>query len=211
MTPDQATTYIWLGQALLLLGMFDIDRDIAAMIRSGGVAYEMLRPVDLYNFWFARAVSGRAAPLLMRALPILLLSGLFLNLQTPASASASALFAVSVVVAILLAASMVALMTISLLWTISGEGIYRLAAPLIFFFSGIVIPLPMFPDWMQPSIALLPFRGLLDTSLRLYMGMLTGLPAVLAVLHQVIWVVLLVATGRAVLSRGLRRLVIQGG
>jgi ABC-2 type transport system permease protein len=211
MTPDQVTTYIWLGQGLLLLGMLDIDKDVAAMIRSGGVAYEMLRPVDLYNFWFARAVSGRAAPLALRALPIFLIAGLFLHLQGPPSANAAALFTLSIFGGLLLAASMVTLMTISLLWTISGDGIHRLAAPLIFFFSGIVIPLPMLPDWMQFFIAVLPFRGLLDTPFRLYMGVLTGTPAVLALLHQVVWLVALVAIGRAVLSRGLRRLVVQGG
>src|SRR5437764_1067483 len=69
LTADQVTTYIWLGQALLLLGMLDIDKDVAAMIRTGSIAYEMTRPLDLYNVWFARAISGRAAPVLMRAAP----------------------------------------------------------------------------------------------------------------------------------------------
>src|SRR5262249_47431386 len=51
MTAGQVTTYIWLGQAMLLLGMLDVDKEIAGMIRTGGVAYEMTRPLDLYNLW----------------------------------------------------------------------------------------------------------------------------------------------------------------
>ena len=211
LTPDQVITYIWLGQALLLLGMLDVDRDVAAMIRSGGVAYELTRPLDLYNLWFARAVSGRTAPLLMRAAPIFAVAGLFLGLRTPASGSAAALFIISIFAGLLLAASLVALMTISLLWTISGDGIHRLSAPLIFFFSGIVIPLPLLPDWLQQWIAILPFRGLIDTPFRIYLGVLTGTNAVSALLHQCAWVVALVFLGRAILGRGLRRLVVQGG
>jgi len=211
LTADQVGTYIWLGQALLLLGMLDVDKDIAGMIRSGNVAYEMARPLDLYNLWLARAVSGRAAPLIMRAMPIFVVAGLFLELQRPATAGAAALFIISVVIGLMLAATMVVFMTISLLWTISGEGIHRLAAPLIFFFSGIVIPLPMFPDWMQQLIAILPFRGLMDTPSRIYLGVISGLPAVLALLHQIVWIVALVLLGRLVLARGLRRLVVQGG
>ena len=211
LTAEQMTTYIWLGQAMLLLVMLDIDKDVAAMIRTGNVAYEMTRPLDLYNLWFARAISGRAAPLLMRALPIFVVAGLLLELRAPSSAAASALFLVSVIGGMLLAASMVVLMTISLLWTISGEGLYRLAAPMIFFFSGIVIPIPMFPDWMQLPLNILPFRGLIDTPFRIYMGVFTGQVAVFSILQQLVWMVALVFLGRMILARGLRRLVVQGG
>jgi ABC-2 type transport system permease protein len=211
LTLDQVTTYIWLGQAMLLLAMLDVDKDVAAMIRTGNIAYEMTRPLDLYNLWFARAVSGRAAPLSMRAIPIFVVAGLFLELQKPSSAGAAALFAVSLVGALLLAASLVVLMTISLLWTVSGEGIYRLASPLIFFFSGLVIPLPMFPDWMQQWIAVLPFRALIDTPFRFYLGSFNTTAAVMALLHQYVWIVTLVLLGRLILTRGLRLLAVQGG
>jgi hypothetical protein len=113
LTADQVGTYIWLGQALLLLGMLDVDKDIAGMIRSGSVAYEMARPLDLYNLWLARAVSGRAAPLIMRAMPIFVVAGLFLELQRPATAGAAALFIISIVIGLMLAATMVVFMTIS--------------------------------------------------------------------------------------------------
>src|SRR5262247_3848895 len=103
MTLEQVGTYVWLGQATLLLVMLDIDREVAAMIRTGSVAYEMTRPLDLYNLWFARAISGRAAPLAMRSIPIFVFAGLFLGLQKPSSVGSVALFAVSVVAALLLA------------------------------------------------------------------------------------------------------------
>src|SRR5262245_2112397 len=132
MTREQAITYIWLGQGLLLLAMLDVDKDVAAMIRTGNIAYEMIRPIDLYALWFSRAVSGRAAPLLMRAIPIFVIAGLFLGLQAPASFVAGTTFVMSLIGALLLAASLVALLTISMLWTISGEGISRLAPAPIF-------------------------------------------------------------------------------
>jgi len=211
MSFDQVTTYVWLGQAMLLLAMFDADKDVAAMIRTGNVAYEMTRPLDLYAVWFTRALSGRAAPLLMRSIPIFIVAGLFFGLKMPASISAGVLFVAAAIGGLLLAASLVALMTVSLLWTISGEGINRLAAPMIFFFSGLVIPLPLFPEWMQRAIAVLPFRGLIDTPFRVYLGLLSGPEAGAALLHQMVWTVALVFTGRLLLNRGIRRLVVQGG
>ncbi len=196
MTADQVMTYIWLGQAMLLLAMFDVDKEVAAMIRTGNVVYEMTRPLDLYSVWFTRALSGRAAPLLLRSIPIFVIAGLFLGLKGPASFFAGLLFVVSAVGGLFLAASLVALMTVCLLWTISGEGLNKLGAPLIFFFSGVVIPLPLFPDWMQRFIAILPFRGLIDTPFRIYLGTLTGAEAVSAMAHQVLWIAACMLIGR---------------
>jgi ABC-2 type transport system permease protein len=112
---------------------------------------------------------------------------------------------------VLLAASLIALLTVGLFWTVSGEGLNRLAVPIIFFFSGIVIPLPLFPSWMQSPIALLPFRGLIDTPFRIYLGVLIGRGAAAALLHQIAWAVAFVLIGRVMLARGVKRLVVQGG
>jgi ABC-2 type transport system permease protein len=208
---EQAIAYIWLGQAMLLLTILSADTDIAAMIRNGSVAYEMTRPLDLYAFWFCRALSGRVAPLLLRSLPIFAVAGLFFGLSAPDSVEAGALFLVSAFMGLLTAASLIALMTISLLWTISGEGISRLAPGAIFVLSGIVVPLPLLPAWAQRIAEALPFRGLIDTPFRLYLGQLQGTPAVAALLLQAAWLAVLILMGRVALTRGTRRLVVQGG
>jgi ABC-2 type transport system permease protein len=207
----QTTSYIWLGQAMLLLTMWGVDNDIAGQIRAGTIGYELVRPASLYGLWLARGVSNRLAPLLLRAGPILLISGLFLGLQPPASLAAAALFVVALASAVLLAAAMSVLLTITMLWTISGEGIARLAPAAIFFLSGMIIPVPLFPAWMQPALAILPFRGLIDTPFRIYLGSLAGVDVCWALGHQVLWAVAFVVAGRALLGQGLKRLVMQGG
>ena len=57
MTLAQTVTYVWLGQAFLGLVLFRIDHELEAMIRTGGVAYEMLRPIRLYDLWLARTAA----------------------------------------------------------------------------------------------------------------------------------------------------------
>ena len=41
-------TYLWLIQAMLLLLPWRLDAEIQGMIRDGTVAYELVRPIDLY-------------------------------------------------------------------------------------------------------------------------------------------------------------------
>ena len=211
MTYDDVVTYIWLGQGMLLLVIFAADEDIGQMIRSGSVAYELVRPLNLYCFWFCRAVAMRTAPLLLRSIPLFLIAGVFFDLKPPVSFTHGMLFLLSSISAILLSAAMATVMTISLLWTISGLGVNRLLPAAVFFFSGLTIPLPLLPDWMQSTIAVLPFRGVADTPYRIYLGHMLFSEGAYAILQQWVWIVVIIFFSYFLLNRGVRRLVVQGG
>ena len=146
MSYPQTVTYLWLVQAMLLLVPWGADRDIRALVRSGSVAYELIRPTDLYWFWFSRALATRTAPVLLRATPMFIVAGLFLGLQPPPSWASAAAWLIATVGALFLACAFATLMAISLLWTISGDGIARLLATCTTVFSGMILPLPLFPD-----------------------------------------------------------------
>ena len=211
MTYSQTVSYLWLVQALLLLMPMRLDWEIRAMVRDGTVAYELARPADLYWFWYSRRVASILAPILLRAVPIFLIAGLFLGLRPPASVLSALVWLASVCSAILLSSAITTLMAISLLWTISGEGISRLMLALTFIFSGALVPVPFLPDWTQSFVNALPFRGLMDTPFRLYVGQIAPQSAAAVLAHQLVWTAALILLGRVVLSRGTRRLVVQGG
>lgn len=211
MSLEQVISYIWLGQATLAILLTGVDNDVREMIRTGTVAYELARPVDLYGLWYSRAVAARAAPALLRSLPIFVLAGLFFGLRAPTSLAAAGAWALTIGGALLLAAAIFTLATISLLWTVSGEGIQRALPAFVYCFSGVLVPIPLFPAWAQPILEFLPFRGLADTPFRLYVGQLPASEALPLFAHQAAWTVALALLGRWLLSRGTRRLVVQGG
>lgn len=72
---SELSSYIWLQQAFLALYMpWYYDKDILEMISSGAVAYELVRPVDLYNMWFLRIMSVRVSRVVLRCIPILIVA-----------------------------------------------------------------------------------------------------------------------------------------
>ncbi|MHB1317591.1 MAG: ABC-2 family transporter protein, partial [Anaerolineae bacterium] len=95
--------------------------------------------------------------------------------------------------------------------TTTGDGVARLVSLVAQFLSGSYVPILLFPDWSQPVLNALPFRGLMDTPFRLYLGSLTGQEALVAMAHQLMWAALLVLLGRSILARGVTRMVVQGG
>jgi len=211
MTYAEVVTYVWLGQAMLRLVPWDIEGDARQMVRSGAVAYELLRPLDLYSLWYCRALAWRAAPTALRALPMFALAIPFFGMQWPASWGAAAAWAAATAAALVLASAITTLLTISLLWTISGEGVSRLIPAAVVLLSGILVPLPLFPEWAQTILNLLPFRGVVDLPFRLYLGHIPPSQVLGVLAHQLAWTVGLVALGRWLLARRIRWLVVQGG
>jgi ABC-2 type transport system permease protein len=206
MTFPQITTYVWLGQALLAMLPWNADLEIRAMVRSGAVAYELCRPVDLYGLWYARAIAQRTAPTILRMVPMAIVAVWILpavglgewQLQPPAPGAAAPF------VLALLAA-------IALLWTLAGEGVVMIAATVVAFGSGMIVPLPLFPDWAQRVLGYLPFAGVVDLPFRVYNGAIPTSELWFVLARQVAWTLVLVVLGRWLLARGMRRIVVQGG
>jgi len=211
MTLSQVVTYVWLGQATLGFILFGTDPQIRAMIRDGTVAYELVRPVGLYGLWFSRCLAGRVTPTLMRAIPMLALGLTLFGAGLPASWPHAAMWVASTAMAALLSGAIMVLISVSLFWTVSGEGVARLVPVLVWIMSGIIVPLPLYPDWAQAVLNALPFRGLIDTPFRIYMGQVPMDQAWGMLAHQATWIACLIVAGRWLLARGARAVVVQGG
>jgi ABC-2 type transport system permease protein len=219
MTLQQAIDYVWLGQAFLTLLPWSVDPEIARMVRSGDVAYERLRPLDTHAFWYARAVARRTATPLLRAVPMVLTAGVLFHLlglsdwalSPPASVPAAALFFLSMGLVIALSSAIATLMDIATVAALSERGVNALVGPIVIVFSGSLVPLPLFPDWLQPALRLQPLAGLLDTPFRIYGGHFGGWNAVAALGRQAAWAVVLALIGRLCMARVMARLQAQGG
>ena len=216
---NQIVSYVWLGQALFAMLPWNADADVRAMVRSGAVAYELCRPVNLYGLWFARALAWRTAPTVLRAVPLCIVAAVILpavgldewRLGLPPSFASAAAFVAAMGCTILLGCALSTLLNISLLWTISGEGAVLVMTALVMFLSGMILPLPLLPGWAQGFVQALPFAGLVDLPFRVFTGHIPP-RAILAVIeHQLLWTAALVIGGRWLLGRGLRRIVVQGG
>ncbi len=219
MSFPQIAAYVWLGQALLGLLPWNIDNDLGTQIRTGGVAYELLRPLNLYTYWFMRTLAFRCAGTTLRMLPLLAFAMVVLplldlgrwSLPPPASLLSAVLFMLSLICTVLLSTAITMIMHVGLLWTIAGDGFNRTMPGVVSVLSGMTIPLPLFPDWLQPVLYWQPFRGLADVPYRIYGGHIAASDALLEILLQLGWAALLAAAGAALLTRGTRALVLQGG
>ena len=206
-----AITFIWLGQTAVTLLPWDVDEESEESIRSGNVVYTLTQPLDLFWIFFSRSFALRLIPTLMRSLPIFIAAGLFFGLPSPASWGAGSAFVCSMILATILSSALTTMVVTTLFWTMSGEGIQRILPHLSLLFSGLVVPLPLFPDWMQPFLNAQPLRGIVDIPSRIYTGIIAMSDVPFYLGFQLAWSLVAIVIGRVLMGRALKRIEIQGG
>ena len=208
-------SYVWLQQAFLALFMvWLMDNDIFGTIQSGGVAYELARPLDLYTMWFVRGLASRAAKALLRSAPILLVAVLLpapFRLPAPAGAGAAVMFVLTLALGALCVNAFCMLLYASAFYTINPMGIRIVAVSLVEFLSGAIVPLPFLPERVQRLLALTPFAAMQNLPLRCYSGNLAGKELAAGTLLQLVWFAAMTACGWLWMRKALRRVVVQGG
>lgn len=207
--------YTWLQQVFLVFIMLWFrDNELFQLITSGNIAYELCRPCGIYQFWYAKLLAQRLAGALLRCFPILIIAFLLpqpYKMSLPPSASAFALFAVTLLLGLLVIVSISMLSYISVFWTMSPIGSLLMFAVIGEFFAGMIIPVPLMPLWLQKLAYALPFRWTADFPFRVYSGHIPQSEAVWGILVQLLWLAALVGFGRWSLNKALRHVVVQGG
>lgn len=211
----QVTDYLWLQQAFLtMFFVWNSGNDILELIRSGNIAYELVRPMDLYNQWLVKNLAERAAKVLLRFWPVLLVAFLLpepFNLAMPINGVAFACFLFTMVMGCLLVVAYLMLVIIATIYVLNPMGIRLIAISMTEFLTGALIPLPFLPQGLQRFLELSPFGSMQNLPLRIYCGDIAGAEMWQAMALQLFWVVVLIGIGRLWMKRALKRVVAQGG
>jgi len=210
----QAVTYIWVSQALLVTvavwgGGF--QDDVQDRFRSGDIAIDLYRPVDFQGWWLATDLGRAAFHLVSRgALPVLA-GALVFDIRIPRSPYVWAVFLLSVLLAVVVSFGLRFLVSLTGFWLHDSEGVRSVMLVVAMFFSGMLLPLTLFPGGLGEFAQAMPWSALIQVPADVFLGRRTG-PAVLTGLaFQLAWGLALLAAGRAVQLLATRKVVVQGG
>ncbi|MER6999879.1 ABC-2 family transporter protein [Streptomyces sp. NPDC000410] len=211
---SQALTYVWLGQALLMTCAMmggGFEDELAERIRSGDVAIDLYRPVDLQLWWLAGDLGRAAFHLLGRGVVPMLVGALAFDLALPSDALTWAAALLAVALGCVVSFAIRYLVTLSTFWLLDGAGVAHLSMLAALFFSGQLLPLTLFPGLLGELALMLPWSSLLQVPADVLLGKHTGWELLEAYAFQAGWAVVLLGAGRVLQSAATRRVVVQGG
>jgi ABC-2 type transport system permease protein len=206
-------TYVCLGQAFSFArpGQRRVLARIGYGIRRGDVVLDLIRPTDYQLLTFSETLGAYLMEIAMVSLPSYLLALLVFGIDLPASPEAAIGFVVSLMGAIFLIFSLDFLVGLMGFWTFSVWGLGYAKIAVINILAGTIIPLTLFPDWLQRIVLILPFKGMAYTPLAIYVGEIDGSAIWMNILGQFAWGIGLVLLTRLLWLRARRRIEIQGG
>ncbi|MFF4851717.1 ABC transporter permease [Streptomyces sp. NPDC001194] len=211
----QALTFVWVSQALLAAGALiggGFQEEMQERIRTGDIAVDLYRPADLQMWWLAADLGRAGFQLLGRGVAPLLAGALAFQLALPADPLRWLLFLVSVVLALLVSFGVRYLLGLAAFWLMDGAGINLVAVVATVFFSGMLLPLTVFPGGFGEFVRVLPWSAIIQVPLDVLMGVHAGAGgAVRALAFQSAWVLVLLGAGRLLQSAATRKVVVQGG
>lgn len=209
-----AVTYVWLGQALLmtvaLWGGGTTD-DLAERIRSGDIAIDLYRPVGLLPWYLASDLGRALFHLLTRGLAPTVVGVILFDIRLPSSTAAALGFVLAVPLAVVVSFGIRFLVASSAFWLLDQSGVRVMSGALAIFFSGMMLPLVLFPGWLGTVARALPWASYVQVPADIWLGKRTGIDLLLALGFQVMWAVVLLACCQLVLRAATRKVVVQGG
>ena len=210
-TLSQMLTYVVVAWSARSFFANRIDRDIGRAVRDGSIAMDLLKPTNFQIYHYARAFGRAVFMLAFVSFPMFLLATRVFPVQLPSGRLAPYLFPVSVVLSFFLNAGLAYLTGLASFFTRNNQGILHFKTMIIEVFSGVLIPISFFPDWIQNILFWLPFKYIAYAPLRIYLGMEPLSRVHQGVLLQLMWIVILYVTGQLIWHYTIRRVEIQGG
>ena len=210
----QMISYVWVGQAFFVLRFADLPKNCAKEIESGNVCYKIVRPVDLYNQWFAEHFGYKLSATIIRCLPLTVCAFLMpkgLRLMLPVSLASFGLFIVALLIGAMITSAISMISVYLTFKTLSAKGILTMVNAICGVLGGMYVPLVFMPQSVQNVLNYLPFRFIFDLPARIYVGNIPPIEALKLLAIALAWLVVLILIGRILIKLAGKKTVIQGG
>ena len=211
---SQMVSYVWIGQAFFVLRFADLPKNCAKEIENGNVCYKFVRPVDLYNQWFAEHFGYKLSATIIRCVPLAIVAFILpgsLRLSLPVSLLSFLLFLVTLLIGALMTSAISMISVFLTFKTLSAKGTLTIVNTICGVLGGLYVPLIFMPQSVQNVLNYLPFRYIMDLPARIYIGNILPFEALKFIGIAIAWLVVLIIIGKILISKAGKNAVIQGG
>lgn len=193
---------------LLTMG---VESRIESSVRSGSVALDMLKPVNIYGIYLAEDLGDMLVAFFQIAVPLLILGAVMFGFPAPASTGHFMLFLLSFSIGYLINWMLAALLGMCAFKVISMGPVRNVKGFVMKLLSGSVIPLWFFPEGLRTVLEVLPFVNIYQLPLGIYIGRYSYGEILQRIVIQLFWGAALWLLFNTVQKKAAASVLIQGG
>lgn len=207
-----AVTFAFLTQTLIApVAIFGAPLELGERIRTGDVAMDLQRPVDIQGWWLAADLGRALFALVSRGVVPLAAGALAFRLDLPTEPHVWLAFTASVLLAVVVGFALRYLVALSAFWLLDDRGVHAIAGVAAMFFSGLLLPLVVFPGPLGTLARALPWAAMIQVPADVFLGAYPGGALAGALGFQAAWAAVLLALGRVVTAAARGTVVVHGG
>ncbi len=211
-TPELMVSFVFLSQGLLTaVGAFGSDGELSERIRTGDIAVDFLRPLNVQFATLAATLGAALYSLIPRGLPLVVVGLATGRMAWAGQPAAYPLAALSILLSIVLARALLYAVEILGFWVVETRGITLFYVIVASFLMGMFVPIGLFPGWLAAVSENSPFAWILMPPCDILSGRIDVAAGLRAVATQAGWCAAALALGAALTAAGRRRLEVQGG
>lgn len=197
--------------ALLMGLVMDIDqtRLLHDKLHAGTIATDFMKPISVPFYLFADG-SGEVLFHAVLIVPSLLLALLIVHIDVPGPLVLLTFF-VSFALGYLVGFLINFILNCVAFWTLEIHAVQLIVTWVTDLFGGEIIPLVIFPPFLQRIAFALPFASMFSTPLLIYTGVIAPGRYLAALGLQAFWVAVLVPVAMLMWRAGAKRVIVQGG
>lgn len=202
--------YVIISAGISILVNNNVIYLIENKIRTGEISSDFIKPIDFQKYMFSIATADNIYNFIFRFIPILLIFIPFYGIHIP-SVKMFILFFLSLINGILISFLLAYILGLVGFWYLSIWHLERILWDCTRLLSGSFIPLWFFPDSLLKITNALPFRFIYFVPISIFLEKIPFQESIICILQQLVWIVLLYIFSKWVWSKGIDKLVIQGG
>ncbi len=210
-TKTEMITYLLVSQLVSTLVRLNVSGYVADRSTSGNVSIDFIRPVNLKLCAVFDSLGAVLYQVTWYSIPLTLVGALAWGISLPPSFSAVLFFLISLLLALVLYATMEYIMGLTSFWTKTNFHISWVIGSFMQLFSGSMIPLWFYPKSMKIIADVLPFKYFIFEPLNIFLGKTSFQQNVQIVLMQLLWLVILLLIEKLLWHFAQRVITVQGG
>lgn len=210
-TWDQMKTYLFITFLSNTLVSWYSETRISRKIIDGSVAMDLVKPIDFQKARLSETIGSSLVEGWIAAIIITIFIVIYGGILIPGDTLTIILFLFSLIISLGIKFGIVYAFSLLCFWTTSSMGIAWSRAAITNLFSGALIPLTFFPEWLQSLSYALPFQGIVFIPASIFLGKIHGMEIIQLIGLQLFWVIVLWIVGKLIWNWAVRQVTIHGG
>ena len=208
---NEMIAYTILSSMTLMLVKSNLMKNLNAEVQDGSISIRLLLPHGFRSYYFKSNLSENMLWSIYNSLPPIIVAIVVFGLEFNFSVIQLFGYILAVVLAFLMNFSYSFFMGLAVMWFRNAYFLENIDELVFKLFSGTIIPMWLFPLWLDSTSRVLPFRYMIFEPLSILLGKTPPNEYINVYLIQLVWCVVLFALMQLVWYKARKKIMIQGG